>query len=242
MSYILAKKSKTAKLLGQELGIPVVSRKLADKGIVIPVGTVIRWGETRAIDGCSRQVNNIGAIKLTSDKAKCRQFLRENGIPVPKESETDFPVIGRTRFHTQGKGFFFCRNEIDVQKAKRKGAVYFAQYYPKQTEYRVHNTPKKVLLVSIKEGDSKKIIWNKRKSGFNFRHLRWSEIRERELEPMLEASKKALKLVGLDFGAIDIMADAKGDFEPFVVSEINTCPSLSPLAVSKYVKYFKKLL
>ena len=99
------------------------------------------------------------------------------------------------------------------------------------------------MLMSVKEGDKDEVIWNKAISGFRFRHLRrrvW--LNDNHLRSMCRTAKKAVKLLGLDFGAVDIMADAGQGHKPFVISEINTAPNLSPLAISKYIRYFREAL
>lgn len=234
MTGLLSIRSRTGQQLAEALQIPLW------RSTVPPEATfAIRWGSTSS--SSIPTLNRAEAIAKASDKALTRQLLAQAGIPVPLASETAFPVIGRTRKHRQGRGFWYCENEQDVQNAKIRGAFYFSQYYPKQNEYRVHIAGGKVLLFSIKEGDKTKLIWNKRKSGFLFRHMRRSEwLEDENLMNIQRKAKQAISLLGLDFGAVDIMADAPSPFPRFVISEVNTAPSLSPLAISKYVAYFKE--
>jgi len=237
-AIIISNKSKTARALAQELGIVSNPNVLTAEN-----QNVIRWGTTRTLSISGKELNKAEAVKLASNKAKARQVLLEAGLPVPTPTETMFPVIGRTERHSQGSGFFICHNEADVERAKARGAVYFSQFYPKQNEYRVHVAGNRAILMSIKEGDKNQYIWNKRKSGFTFRHLRRSVwLEDEHLRNMVRSAKKAVKALGLDFGAVDIMADADGSYAPFVISEVNTSPALSPLAVQKYAKYFREEL
>lgn len=204
---------------------------------------LIRWGNTKTIEIEGKELNKREAVILASDKPACRELLRKNKLPVPTESETDFPVIGRSRKHRAGDNFYFCDNKKEVKEAKEQGAVYFSKFYPKKNEYRVHVAGGRVLLMSIKEGDKSAIIWNKALSGFKFRHLRRSVwLNDKRLRSMCRMAKKAIKLLGLNFGAVDIMAEAGQGHKPFVISEINTAPNLSPLAISKYVRYFREAL
>lgn len=235
MVIFLSKKSKTGRELASQLNMPLYRATMP-----IEATFAIRWGNV--LPATINTLNTREAIMKASDKASCRKLLSEAGLPVPDLTETDFPVIGRTRYHSQGRGFWYCSNSEDVARAKLQGAVYFSKFYPKKEEYRVHIGSGKVLLFSIKEGDKTQLIWNKRKSGFKFRHMRRSEWREDNgLMAIQRACKKALTIIGLDFGAVDVMAGAS-DSEPFVISEINTAPSLSPLAMSKYVSYFQTRL
>lgn len=233
MKIILSPKSKTAQLLGEALNLPVTNHVFGEPK------RVLRWGSNFPFDG--KQINKLDAVERASNKIWCRRKLKSAGLPVPTETETDFPVIGRPYKHHSGHGFYICKNPNDVLRAKWKGATYFSKVYPKQNEYRVHVAGNKCLLVSIKEGNKKRMIWNKRKNNFKFRHMHRHEWLENpHLMNIVRASKKAVKELGLDFGAVDILADAGRGYPSFVICEVNTAPALSPLAISKYVKYFKK--
>lgn len=235
MNALISIPSKTSRIIAQELGLPVYFKRHS----VPELENAIRWGSTRSLIVSGVELNKAEAIKLASNKAETRRVLAEQHIPVPVASEDDFPLIGRTTRHSQGRGFFFISNEYELLEAKRRGASYFSQYYPKQNEYRVHVGSGRCLLMSIKEGDKTRRIWNKRKSGFTFRHLRRSVwLEDDHLRNMVRTARTAVKALGLDFGAVDIMADAGEGYAPFVISEVNTSPALSPLAVKKYCKYF----
>jgi hypothetical protein len=229
--------SPTSKAIAREMGD--VSRYR--KRDLTEAENLIRWGSTKTVRVTGKELNTREGVLLASDKPECRRVLREAGLPVPTESETDFPVIGRSRKHRAGDNFYLCENEEDVERAKMRGAVYFSKVYPKKDEYRIHVASGRVLLMSIKEGDKTQLIWNKAKSNFNFRHLRRSVwLEDEKLRDMARKAKKALKAIGLDFGAVDMMAGAGRGHKPFVISEINTAPNLSPLAISKYCNYFRE--
>lgn len=232
------------------LSIPApTSRKIARglrvtrfrKTIPVYADVAIRWGSTKSFTPSGLELNKREAILLSSDKPETRRVLREAKLPVPKESETKFPIIGRSRKHKAGDNFFYCENAEQVEQAKAHGAVYFSEFYPKKNEYRVHVASGRVLLMSVKEGDKTQIIWNKAKSNFKFRHMRRSEwLNDDKLRDICRKAKKAVKALGLDFGAVDVMADAGEGHAPFVITEVNTAPNLSPLALSKYINYFNE--
>lgn len=239
MNAIVSIAGKTGRIIGAEMGIPVYKKR----DFVPELENVIRWGSTRTLTISGIELNKAEAITRASNKAECRRFLFEKGIPVPKATESDFPIIGRTAKHSQGRGFFFIENEAQLERAKVNGAVYFSQFYPKTEEYRVHVAGGRCILMSVKEGDKSALIWNKRKSGFTFRHLRRSVwLEDEDLRNVVRTAKRTVKALGLDFGAVDVMYGAGEGFAPFVVSEVNTSPALSPLAVSKYTKYFAERL
>lgn len=234
MNIILANRSKTIKRISREIGIPTY---LDHEIPPLQVDRIIRWGSTRKILGNVKEYNKRESIILTSDKGRCRDFLMQNGILVPRNGFERFPVIGRTKRHTQGRGFFYCRSMYEVEVARRKGATYFSQYYPKKKEYRLHIGHDKVLLMGEKIGDTSRMIFNHR-NGFIFKPLRRHEW---DIE-IVRLGKSALRSVGLDFGAIDIMADAGYGYPDAVISEINTAPALSPYSLQKYSEYFERIL
>lgn len=240
MKALLSIKSKTGEQLARELGFEFV---LADPLLYLgSLNKAIRWGYYGGAKFNIPTLNSAAAIRLVTNKPKCRVFLRERGFPVPSESENKFPVIGRPKNHKAGSKFWICNNDAEVWEAKLKGAAYFQRYYPKRNEYRVHVGGGRVLLMSIKEGDKTQVIWNKKRSNFNFRHLKRSVwLNDPLLRKIARKSRRAIEAVGLDFGAVDIMADAGEGWRPFVIAEINSAPSLSPLAISKYVKYFREV-
>ena len=235
MNIILSKASKTIIDIRNESGIPVyIKRRLP-----LSLGTVIRWGSLREAD-CVDEYNTVEAIKLTSNKPLCRKILAENGIPVPKLGSDLFPCIGRTKFHTRGENFWFCRNSREVEHARRNGAIYFSEYINKSDEIRVHIGSGKVILYSIKEGDKNQVIWNHTIGNFTFRHIPRGRGRSQEA---IDLAKKATEIVGLDFCAIDILVNTKDKNLPkYLICEINTTPELSELGIKKYSEYFRSLL
>ena len=203
------------------------------------IDTLIRWGSTTSFPRASIVYNNAEAIALASNKAKCREFLFDNDIAVPEPTE-DTPCIGRPSHHTRGRGFWYCKNRRQVRRAKRKGAVYFSAFYPKQVEYRVHVAHGRVLFISKKVslGRSSELVWNKA-NGFSYYTVKQNNWPRK----WVRLAIRAVKEVGLDFGAVDIMADPEDDELPSaVVCEINTAPSLAEYACSKYAQYFDWLL
>ena len=235
MIALLSLRSHTGLELSQRLEIPFIRRPAHD------TETVIRWGSTVPFDG--EQLNTREAIQNASDKLRCRQLLQEAGIPVPHMGTDIFPCIGRPQKHWGGKGFFICRDSEDVERAKRRGAYYFSAYYPKTEEYRIHIGSGKVILMSVKEGRKEgRMCWNKRKTGFTFRHMYRSEwLEDDQLMRLVRLAKKAIKVLGLDFGAVDMLAFPRESYLPeAVICEVNTAPALSQLAMKHYMDYFRR--
>lgn len=233
MNGILAGRSKTIDEIGRQLDVKIWRHKIPDSA-----STVIRWGTLKKAPSAYKIVNRADAIKRASNKPLCRALLQQAGVLTPAFGTEIFPCIGRKRKHTGGRFLWFCETLKDVQKAREEGAVYFSAFYPKVNEYRIHIGSGKTILYSEKFGNkSGQIAWNWKSGNFVFRHLPREEWRSE----LIELAKAAINAVGLDFGAVDILADPKHQWLPrAVVCEINTAPALSEYGIHKYVQYFEK--
>jgi glutathione synthase/RimK-type ligase-like ATP-grasp enzyme len=211
---------------------------------------VIFWG-SRA------QLNTGGAIvynapeKLAhaSKKGLARKILKEKKLAIPKtEFSVDaamrnltFPMIVRPESHRAGKDFYVCNTRDELTRSfKKVKNGYISEFYPKQKEYRIHTASGKALLVKQKpEPDDKtEIAWN-----FAQNEKPWTTIDRKDYDiEMLKLAIEAIKVLELDFGAVDIMAfPTKRNLPKYVITEVNTAPSYTPYLIEKYGAYFNKL-
>lgn len=233
MNIILSVKNKAISDIAHESGLALYFNQ---KPLPRNIDILIRWGSTKKADARVTW-NPTKAIWKSTNKKFCRELLAQEGIPVPRMGEDKFPCIARPTKHARGQKFIVCRSREDVLRARRKGCSYFSEFYPKRHEYRVHIGSGKILFISEKIGGNHPFVWNHGK-GYIFKPLRRHEFRPEVYRP----AKAALKALGLDFGAVDVMTDAIGDFPVAVVSEVNTAPAGSPYMIRKYVEYFKEIL
>lgn len=204
----------------------------------------IRWGCTSSISS-NIMYNKRTAIKKASNKLRARKIFRENEINIPKTWENpnncEFPLIARPKYHWGGKNFYYCEDKQDLYAAIREGAEYFSEFYPKTREFRVHISHGKVLICCEKFVEDKdKLIWNLRKNkDSEWQALRWSNI-----DPSIaKLAIQSIKALGLDYGAVDILAEPKDNRSPnAVVIEVNTAPRLGDYSSSRYAEYFDWLL
>jgi glutathione synthase/RimK-type ligase-like ATP-grasp enzyme len=184
-----------------------------------------------------------------------RELFAEHGVPMPKllskvvenpilgetveftEESWGFPMIGRSETHSKGRGFWLCSNTDDVQKAlrgiqyrngrRKEPATHFMEVVDAPREYRVHIFKGKSIRISEKafadNGD--KHDYTTVKPQDNVKHVR-------------KAAKKAMKAVGLDFGAVDILAD---DTQCWVL-EVNAAPGLGGSMPRLYAEVFTKYM
>jgi glutathione synthase/RimK-type ligase-like ATP-grasp enzyme len=198
--------------------------------------TLIRWGsrvEEWTDKVYYRVVNPCSAIKLCSDKIASIEAMEEAGINTPAWSddphilieEFGYPILGRKRQHARGTDIKLILQEHDL----RKRCDYYTRYVPTKREFRIHVVGDKVIRVQGKYLDHpKQAVSHIRNyaTGYRFRKPRL------RLKPdRLTMAVSAVKSLGLDFGAVDLLVadDGLG-----YVLEVNTAPSCSPVTMGAY--------
>jgi len=117
---------------------------------------IIGWGaKTRENVDLSRAtvLNHPDKIRLNRDKLKSLETMSANrnlaaniatfcaSGRVSQELANGhlvLPLVGRTKFHQGGKGFWLCLTKQHVDKAIADGAQYFQTYVDIKDEYRLH--------------------------------------------------------------------------------------------------------
>lgn len=210
----------------------------------------IRWGCSPYIETIVGTAYNKNVGKVM-DKGKTRKLLYENGIPVPtpvdleRVNQEDLPFVVRPATHQKGKDFLLFNNLSDIlnegYKISRLNNPYASRLYPKTCEYRVHVAHGKVLLVQEKVSVSDEhngVNWNY-ENGYSFVVINWKKYRKE----IVDLAVRAIEILGLDFGAVDIMADPTDTDLPIaVVCEINTSPRLEGYTAQRYAEYFDWLI
>jgi glutathione synthase/RimK-type ligase-like ATP-grasp enzyme len=192
----------------------------------------INWGRNYARTRLNPDISN------ATNKRRMRELFREHGVPmpelyydIPQSWSGYFPCVGRPDTHTKGRGFWLCRNVNDVRRAlhgtrRKKAATHFMEFIRADHEYRVHIFKGRSIRISEKEfyinEDGKRDYTTVRPTG-RTRHVR-------------EAAKKAVDALGLDFGAVDILAT---DDDCWVL-EVNTAPGLGGSTPRVYVEAFRR--
>ncbi len=147
--YYSGATDKTGKALCEALDI--------DGGAVAPKTNkkvVIGWGTktTKEVNmGNSITINHPNSIRANRDKYSALTKLKERNVNVANfmtaeeannmlksKKNMSMPIIGRTKYHQGGKGFWTCLDEGMVQEAIHEGAYYFQERIPIKDEYRLH--------------------------------------------------------------------------------------------------------
>ncbi len=238
-------------------------------------------------------LNHPNAIRTNRDKLGALALMLAGDVAVAPFVTTEtveadiangsatLPLIGRTKYHQGGKGFWACPTLSHVLDAIKNNAAYFQTMIEIKDEFRFHvfadtviyavkkikRTPKEFEEAFIEDELSRqKKLWEKNNEGpfqenFAKEMLRrqaknatagganmmirsnkmgWKFSRINKLDKAVEIEAiKAVKALGLDFGAVDCCTDINGT--PFII-EVNTGPGLEGTPFDSYVKAFEALL
>lgn len=172
---------------------------------------------------------NANAGKL--NKFQELQKMQAGGVLVPPHTldghNLTFPILGRKFKHSKAKDIVpILQNDVEFQWRTQGGACdYFVQYVPRKREYRVWAYRRRPLAVYEKVmqyperyavGRTAGIGWNWG-HGFAFRYYKDAP------ETLREVGAKAVDVMGLDFGAVDII---HGMDDRMYILEVNTAPGV----------------
>lgn len=187
--------------------------------------------------GANYPYANLNA-KVNFNKLKQLQKLKENEILVPNVylkgetiPEEAFPLLARKRFHSQGKDIIYIHNREQLNSIPEYKYDFLVEYINKKSEYRVHVLGENTVIVTVKfnkDGLGDPIIRAK-KNG-------WKQItyEGEHKQELIDISKKVMKILEYDFGAIDIIRKKK----KLYVLEANASPGLEQRKRTIYKNYF----
>lgn len=230
--------SLSAKRLAKSLGIlrvrPTYNAKRSD--------TIINWGSSTPphFRWMEQDLNKPNAIALASNKLHtfaellCKGFNNLPQFTTEFEDAEDWISKGHT---------IYCRKFLNAHSgngiviADRIDQLVRAPLYTVKTkhkhEYRVHVFKGEAIDIQKKK---KRLDKSTLSNGIRNHASGWVYTRD-DINPpseMVNASIKAVELLGLDFGAVDIghrLRDNK-----FFVFEVNTAPGLEGSTLDKYTK------
>lgn len=258
---VLRPKNKTLPLL------PVKS--------VIRLGSSKEFNDTVDNGGTRIEVNTVQAIANSSDKlAMKNKFSADNvatalwsaGVNIDTivadmkakmdEGKEPFPLVSKHRFGSRGTGNKI-HNTVEELKAWAEGKdltkYIFEKYYNYVREYRLHVTEegcfytcRKMLKRDVPEDarwfrNDQNCVWIMEENPAFDKPVNWDAI--------VADSVKALKAVGLDFGAVDLRVQSASNKDgdrrenpKFIVVEINSAPSFGDVTAEKYIEELPKII
>lgn len=244
--------SKGAKALATALGGKVLKLE-GSKFIPRASDVLINWGN---VDNTAKTLNPAAVLKAATNKKNFFQKMTDTGndaiIPrywtnrneIPEDA---YPIVCRTVLagHS-GDGIV-----IALSTEELVSAPLYVQYVKKQEEYRIHvgwkSRPGSAGTIS---GDTVVIAKQRKARRHDVENPNW-QIRNHQNgfiyaregftvpDGVIAAAKAALAATSLDFGAVDVLWNAK-ESKAYVL-EVNTAPGLEGQTVNDYANFFRTL-
>ena len=240
--------SASARVLAQSLN----TKRLKHAGsrfVARRTDVIINWGANALPNfNGARVLNKPAACNLATDKLACLMALNNHdSINIP-EYTTDIAVarqwlsngstvVCRTLTRgNSGRGIVMASDESELVQAPL-----YTKYIPKQEEYRVHvafgNVIDQQRKLRSREVPDEQVNWQVRNhtNGFVFG-------REGVSLPVhvFASAIEAVNVLGLDFGAVDIIYNAHRD--TYYVLEVNTAVGLTGTTLENYTQAFTNYL
>lgn len=242
MFYVYSSRpSKGAKALAKALR----GKRVRTVPPLRPQDTVINWGDGSCllVNQC---LNSGHAIRQMANKRLAFGVLSSAGVPIPafataKEGVTwkGTTVVRHKLTGHSGEGI-----ELVEPGEELPSAPLYVQYIKKEDEYRVHvgkPCQGEIRVISVQrkarrhDCPDSAVNWRVRNhsNGFVF-------VRQGVSPPasVTQAAVDALGCSGLDFGAVDVILNAK-EGKAYVL-EINTAPGIEGTTVGDYATFFRE--
>lgn len=241
--------SESAKALSEGLGI----KRLKDEGSAWKGkkgDVVINWGRStdhNAFHSQATIMNSPEAVQTAVCKLK--SFLAMEGkVSIPlftqkvneasKWLDAGGVVVCRTILNGHsGQGIVLSSKEENVALVK---APLYTEYIKKQDEFRIHVFNGEAFFAQRKarkkEVPDDQVNWKIRNLAGGFIYA------NQNIEVSEEVKKQAVAAIaalGLDFGAVDIITNKRGEV---YVLEVNTACGLAGTTLTKYVEQFQKVM
>lgn len=184
------------------------------------------------------------------------KIIDELDYDVEELDTLPYPIISKHIFGSRGTGNKKHDNQESLEawmEGKDLSKYIFEKYYNYNREYRLHiskngcfYTCRKMLKAEAPQEvrwyrNDQHCVWVLEENESFDKPVNWNDV--------VEESVKALKAVGLDFGAVDLRIQSSknkdGDLREapkFIVVEINSAPSMAAITTIKYAEELPKLL
>ena len=194
-------------------------------------------------------INRGYSIWRNSNKLVSVPLLAEHKIRVPKHyfykeaiTKDDLPVLGRRYNHSRGKDIQYIET---LEQLENDNSEYWVKYIPSIEEYRITIFKDECIRIAKKvprteEYDEKIRSFSR---GWKFIDIRKRDFNTEEklcrLEQAVKMCIKAMKILELDFGAVDVLISV--DNKP-VILEVNSAPHLNKFGRQLFAYYVYKYI
>lgn len=236
--------SRSAKLLAAKLGC-LLLRKEGSKFAGSKKKLIVNWGDSNPNKEIlnSSVLNPPDLVNTCSNKLKFFEILGHTEVcpewttsPAEAEEWLDegSQVVCRTLLQAHsGRGIVF----LDSPDMEVPAAPLYTKYVPKKSEYRVHVFMGKAFDVQRKarsmDVPDDQVNWKIRNHEGGFIYARYDGLGDVP-EKVLTNAELCASMVGLDFGAVDVIYNERRDAA--YVLEINTAPGLEGSTAFSYAE------
>lgn len=226
----------------------------------------VRFGSKTIWNKSDKFLNSPDAIENSSNKTAMKKCFTANDVVTAKwwasmahleqEEEISFPIIAKKKYGSRGQGMVKIDSKEQLDEfiaTKRVGGYIYEKFYNFSREYRLHvsadgcfYTCRKMLKGDTPEderwfrNDSNSVWFIENNEQFD-KPVNWDVI--------VNECVKAMKAVGLDFGACDVKVQSatnkkgeKRNNPKFIIIEINSAPSFGEGTMEAYFKEIPLML
>ena len=242
--------SASAKALANALGI----KRLRHEGKPVKHPIIINWGASvieREIANYNEILNEPANVAKAVNKLTTLSLFTEHGVACPEWTEgygeadkwlaDGSSVVARYKLNGHsGEGIEILDTDraLQVMTEQRGKAPLYTKYVKKDQEYRIHVFQGEVIFQQRKarkiEVPDAEVNWQVRNlaGGFIF-----ANDGVEASDAVKDQAKSAVDALGLDFGAVDVITNKRG--EAFVL-EVNTACGLQGKTLDAYVQAFSR--
>jgi len=226
----------------------------------------VRFGSQTIWNKSEKFLNSPEAVSNSSNKEKMKKCFTDKEVKTAlwwntmqsliEEEEIPFPIIAKKKYGSRGQGMVKLdnQNQLDVFTVNNNFENYiYEKFYNYSREYRLHvssegcfYTCRKMLKSDIPKNqrwfrnDSNSVWYIETNENFD-KPSNWDDI--------VQECVKAMKAVGLDFGACDVKVQSatnkegvKREYPKFIIIEINSAPSFGEGTLEAYIKNLPLML
>jgi len=261
---ILRRENKTLPLLPFKSVIRFGSSKeFTDGRIELNTVEAIKNSSNKELMKACFTDNEVKTAKWWIYSVNQKEFMRMSLQEEDNDHDVDYtiedlpyPIISKNIFGSRGTGNKKHDNKESLEawmEGKDLSKYIFEKYYNYNREYRLHiskngcfYTCRKMLKTEAPQEarwyrNDQHCVWVLEENESFDKPVNWDNV--------VEESVKALKAVGLDFGAVDLRIQSSknkdGDLREapkFIVVEINSAPSMAAITTERYIEELPKLL
>lgn len=246
--------SESAKKLADALGIAKLKQEGSRwRGKVGDV--VINWGNSKmghpSFESEARILNHPDSVAKAANKLLAFQNFKEAGVPTPKFTadrneakkmlDAGSTIVCRAKLNGHsGEGITLMSPERYHEVGVVPQVPLYTNYIRKTDEYRAHVFGDKVFFVQRKarklDVPDDEVNWQVRNHANGFIYAHDGVDVEDDVKSICV---KAVKALGLDFGAVDLIKTKTGRW---YVLEVNTACGLEGTTLDKYVEQLKEFV